>query len=136
MLAVVSRLFALMDRNGDGYVSAPELREHLGRIVAPGPLLRALNAASIDDAADALLAKLDVDGDGRVSLDEFQHGFDILSAHDQLSLHPLKGLAPHNFTGLWHEKYAAHLPGTREWAFAEIAAWLDGSESPQLFWMM
>ena len=27
VLAVVSRLFALMDRNGDGYVSAPELRE-------------------------------------------------------------------------------------------------------------
>jgi hypothetical protein len=136
VLAVVSRLFALMDRNGDGYVSAPELREHLGRIVAPGPLLRALNAASIDDAADALLAKLDVDGDGRVSLDEFQRGFDILSAHDQLRVDPIKGLAPHDFTGLWHEKHAAHLLGTREWAFAEIGAWLDEPDASQLFWLM
>ena len=51
-------------------------------------------------------------------------------------LHQALGLAPLDFTGLWHEKHAAHLPGTREWAFAEIIAWLDGSESPQLFWMM
>ena len=135
-LEAVSRLFAVFDRDGDGFISAPELRAHLGRMVAPDALLRKLNAASIDDAADALLELLDVDGDGRVSLDEFQRGFDILSAHDQLSLRPLKGLAPLDFTGLWHEKHAAHLPGTREWAFAEIAAWLDGSESPQLFWMM
>ena len=135
-LEAVSRLFAVFDRNGDGFISAPELRAHLGRIVAPDALLRKLNAASIDDAADALLELLDVDGDGTVSLDEFQRGFDILAAHDQLSLPPLKGLAPHDFTGLWHEKHAAHLPGTREWACAEIAGWLDGSESPQLFWMM
>ena len=99
-------------------------------------LLRALNAASIDDAADALLAKLDVDGDGRVSLDEFQRGFDILSAHDQLRVDPIKGLAPHDFTGLWHEKHAAHLLGTREWAFAEIGAWLDEPDASQLFWLM
>ena len=111
----------------DGAAAAPP---------APDALLRKLNAASIDDAADALLELLDVDGDGRVSLDEFQRGFDILSAHDQLRLRPLKGLAPHDFTGLWHAKHAAHLPGTREWAFADIAAWLDGRESTQLFWLM
>ena len=37
---------------------------------------------------------------------------------------------------MWHEKLSAHLKGTREWAFAEIFAWLDASDAEQLSWLM
>ena len=37
---------------------------------------------------------------------------------------------------MWHEKLSAHLTGTREWAFEEIFAWLDASDSEQLSWLI
>ena len=55
----------------------------------------------------------------------------------QLRLDVVHGLEAHDFTDLWHEKLAAHLAGTREWAFKEIFAWLDAtSDAAQLFWLM
>ena len=44
-----------------------------------------------------------------------------------LRLDPTQGLVPHDFTDLWCEKLAAHLPGTREWAFSEIFGWLNSA---------
>ena len=46
------------------------------------------------------------------------------------------GLLAHNFTSLWHAKLMQHLPGTREWAFVDIVAWLDDPGAAQLFWLM
>ena len=46
------------------------------------------------------------------------------------------GLLAHNFTSLWHAKLMQHLPGTREWAFVDIVAWLDEPDAAQLFWLM
>ena len=56
----------------------------------------------------------------------------------QLRLDVEHGLEPHDFTDLWREKLGAHLPGTREWAFKEIFAWLDAAptDAAQLFWLM
>ena len=45
-------------------------------------------------------------------------------------------LVAHDFSALWHEKQTAHLPGTREWAFAEVEAWLDDEGAPRLFWLV
>lgn len=47
--------------------------------------------------------------------------------HPRLSMPPALGgqLLAHDFTLLWGEKHSQHLPGTREWAFAEIASWLN-----------
>ena len=45
-------------------------------------------------------------------------------------------LNAHDFTTIYIEKQAAHLEGTREWAFTEIFQWLDASASPQLFWLV
>ncbi len=56
----------------------------------------------------------------------------------QLRLDVEHGLEAHDFTDLWREKHGAHLPGTREWAFKEILAWLDAAptDAAQLFWLM
>ena len=56
----------------------------------------------------------------------------------QLRLDVEHGLEAHDFTDLWREKHGAHLPGTREWAFKEIFAWLDAAptDAAQLFWLM
>ena len=46
-------------------------------------------------------------------------------------------LVAHDFSALWDEKRAAHLEGTREWAFAEVQRWLDDAASAQqLSWLM
>jgi ATP/maltotriose-dependent transcriptional regulator MalT len=56
----------------------------------------------------------------------------------QLRLDVVHGLEAHDFTDLWREKHGAHLPGTREWAFKEVFAWLDAAptDAAQLFWLM
>lgn len=56
-----------------------------------------------------------------------------------LRLEPSQGLVPHDFTDLYQEKLAAHLAGTREWAFADIFSWLGSAsaeDTVQLFWLM
>ena len=56
----------------------------------------------------------------------------------QLRLDVVHGLEAHDFTDLYHEKIGAHLPGTREWAFKAILAWLNAAptDTAQLFWLM
>ena len=56
----------------------------------------------------------------------------------QLRLDVEHGLEAHDFTDLWREKHGAHLPGTREWAFKAILAWLNAAptDTAQLFWLM
>jgi len=43
-------------------------------------------------------------------------------------------LAAHDFSNLVTEKCHAHMPGTREWAFAQWQAWLSQPDS-SLFWI-
>lgn len=52
--------FALIDIDGDGLISAPELQK----------LMRALGGEVTDEAAARAVQTLDTDGDGMVSLDE------------------------------------------------------------------
>ena len=59
-----------------------------------------------------------------------------LADSSQLRLADACGLHPHDFSAFGLQKLAAYLPGTREWAFSEIAAWLDAPDAPQLFWLM
>ena len=66
-IVAVSQLFAELDRNEDGHVSAHELRAFLSKMAAPGALLRKLNVASTDAAADALLEMIDTNHDGRIT---------------------------------------------------------------------
>ena len=55
-----------------------------------------------------------------------------------LALVPASGgeLVAYDFTGLFREKLAQHMPGTREWAFSEIECWLDDPQGRRLFWLM
>ena len=53
--------FALLDADGDGRISAPELVR----------LMRALGDEVTDEAAARAVELMDSDGDGLVSLDEF-----------------------------------------------------------------
>ena len=46
------------------------------------------------------------------------------------------GLVAHNFSALWRDKCAAHLPGTREWAFKEVTTWLKTPGESKLFWLV
>ena len=62
--------------------------------------------------------------------------FEELKTHGQLRLEVTHGLVAHDFADLWREKHLAHLTGTREWAFADILAWLDTSDAAQLSWLM
>lgn len=52
--------FALIDIDGDGLISAPELQK----------LMQALGGEVTDEAAARAVQTLDTDGDGMVSLDE------------------------------------------------------------------
>ena len=98
-----------------------------------------------------MFALLDADNDGLISREEFVNGFQKYQEFCKLSakrmaqgldldlrLDVVHGLEPHDFTGLWHQKLGAHLPGTREWAFKEVFAWLDAAptDAAQLFWLM
>lgn len=58
--------------------------------------------------------------------------------HPRLALPASLGrkLVAHDHSALWDEKQAAHMPGTREWAFAEVSEWLDDPSAPQLLWYM
>ena len=70
------------------------------------------------------------------SRDEFRHGFAKFQAHGRLRLESAQGLWPHDFSDFWHEKLVSQQAGTREWAFAEIIAWVNSTDAPQLFWLM
>ena len=59
---VARKIFASIDLNGDGVLSADELRAWL-------------ECKGEETLSNALLAQLDTDGDGAVSLQEFIDGF-------------------------------------------------------------
>ena len=65
-VAAVSKLFAAFDRSADGFISRDELVTHFSKLAAPGALLRQLNAQTVEAAAEALLKRVDADGDGRI----------------------------------------------------------------------
>ena len=126
--------------------------------IEPGELImHFLSLGQEPDTVSSMFAVLDTNKDGSISREEFVDGFEKLQALDKLAaeqrreaakrraqgldvdlrLDVVHGLEAHDFTGLWHEKVAAHLAGTREWAFKEIFAWLDAtSDAAQLFWLM
>ena len=59
---VARKLFAQIDLNGDGVLSAQEMRAYLER-------------NGEEELGNAIFAQLDVDGDGVVTLEEFLQGF-------------------------------------------------------------
>ena len=65
-VAAVTKLFAAFDRNADGFISRDELVEHFSKLAAPDALLRQLNAPTVEAATEALLQRVDTDGDGRI----------------------------------------------------------------------
>ena len=52
--------FAMLDRDGDGRISAPEFKE----------LMTAIGVTFTDENAATAIEMMDIDGDGLVSLDE------------------------------------------------------------------
>ena len=135
-------MFDSIDTDKSGTIEPEELIMHF------------LSLGQEHDTVSSMFAVLDTNKDGSISREEFVDGFDKLQALDKLAaeqrakrraqgldvdlrLDVVHGLEAHDFTGLWHEKLAAHLAGTREWAFKEIFAWLDAtSDAAQLFWLM
>ncbi len=69
----IARVFLMLDKNGDGYLQADELREAIG-----GQLLRLhpdWTAEKIDEAIATVFAAADENSDGQLSLDEFIESF-------------------------------------------------------------
>ena len=56
-------VFAIIDENGDGSISLPELKKHL------------LKSGYNEAAVERVFAKLDADGDGELSKEELRQGF-------------------------------------------------------------
>ena len=111
--------------------------------VAEAPAVAAKAAAAMPAAeeAAAMAAPAAVEATASPSrLSTSRHesvAIDVKDAASQMCLAPERGLTPHDFSKLWHDKVTAHLEGTREWAFSEIAVWLDAPlDGPQLFWLM
>ena len=135
-------MFDSIDTDKSGTIEPAELIMHF------------LSLGQEHDTVSRMFTVLDTNKDGSISREEFVDGFDKLQALDKLAadqrakrraegrdvdlrLDVVHGLEAHDFTDLWHEKLAAHLAGTREWAFKEIFAWLDAtSDAAQLFWLM
>ena len=65
-VAAVTKLFAAFDRSADGFISRDELVAHFSKLAAPDALLRQLKQESVEAAAEALLKRVDADGDGRI----------------------------------------------------------------------
>jgi calcium-dependent protein kinase len=53
--------FKLFDKNGDGFISAVEIKEVLGR-----------DSSATDEIWNAIVKEVDINGDGEISLDEFK----------------------------------------------------------------
>ena len=120
-------------------VTADEMRGCLEVATDKATVLEAIGVETVEEAVAVIFECTDANKDGTMSVEKLRRGFGALKMRSQLCLKPIQGLVPHDFSKLWHEKKAAHLPGTREWAFAEIVAWLEtitDAETEQLFWFM
>ena len=120
--------------NEDGHATEQAIRQAAARDATEmmlSPRWVGVNTpAAITQAVETLVERLgDRSHVSRASL----HG---TSAGLKLFLPPCKGLCAHDFSALFNEKLAAHLPGTREWAFAAIVEWLNGTSTSPLFWLM
>ena len=133
----VEEWLALLDKDEDGHLTVDKVKTHFANASDSAALLIAMGARTIDEAVTRLYEVIDTDKDGKISREELRRGFGPLKMRGQLCMEPTRGLIPHNFFRLWHEKRSAHLEGTREWAFAEVQRWLDDAASAQqLFWLM
>ena len=65
-VAMAAKLFAAYDRSADGFIDRDEVLAFFSKVVAPGALLRQLKVESIEAAAEAMLKRVDADGDGRI----------------------------------------------------------------------
>ena len=134
-----NNIFDQIDTDKSGGIDKGEITIHL------------LALGQEQETVMEMFALLDADNDGLISREEFVNGFQKYQEFCKLSakrmaqgldldlrLDVVHGLEPHDFTGLYHQKIGAHLPGTREWAFKEIFAWLDvaPTDAAQLFWLM
>ena len=128
--------FKLLDANKDATLTVKEVRSFLTAATDSATILKGMGVANVDEAI-ATVFKYNPDADQEMSREEFCRSFPSLKMRGRLCLAPERGLIPHDFFSLWHEKVNTHLAGTREWAFAEICVWLDGPlDGPQLFWLM
>ncbi len=157
--ASFTKQFPCLDANNDRSVSEDEIKQYLATDQPESATILQALGVSPDEAAKVLINKFGKDG--RIGcapshpplarserLRRSRFTFRVCRSRDEAHctfralrtlLPPTKGLTPHDFSGLWHEKLSAHLAGTREWAFSEIKAWLDAApaaEISQLFWLM
>jgi len=64
----IDKLFSEFDVDGDGYITAPELRQSLQKL---GPSFAAIASELTDDDVEEIIMESDMDGDGRISYSEF-----------------------------------------------------------------
>ena len=60
--------FRVFDKNGDGFISAAELRQ----------VMTALGEKLSDEEVDEMIREADIDGDGRVNYEGQRHGCKVL----------------------------------------------------------
>ena len=138
-MARANDIFDQIDTDKSGGIDKAEVTNHL------------LALGQEQETVMEMFALLDADNDGLISREEFVNGFQKYQEFCKLSaermaqgldldlrLDEVHGLEAHDFTDLWHQKLGAHLPGTREWAFKEVFAWLDAAptDAAQLLWLM
>ena len=132
----VDEWFESLDANQDKHITAEEVRSFLAAATDTAAVLGAIGVATVEDA---VAAAFELDADSKktgMSYEQFRRSFEALKMRGRLQLAPVRGLTPHDFGKLWHEKVSAHLEGTREWAFVGILAWFDASGTPPLFWLI
>ena len=60
------KIFALLDRNDDGFVTEEEVKEYVRRMADPKPMLKSLSVSTTEEAAQKLLQLLDTSGDSLI----------------------------------------------------------------------
>lgn len=70
----VTRIFAMFDVNGDGFVSKQELKDGIVRDGFPFELNHHLQGANNEEKCDALFTYCDANVDGKLSFDELVGG--------------------------------------------------------------
>ena len=60
------KIFALLDRNDDGFVTEEEVKEYVRRMADPKPMLKSLSVSTTEEAAQKLLQLLDTSRDSLI----------------------------------------------------------------------